>query len=460
MSSKSEKLHIEKSDRQVRTEKLARQMRDDYHRPIVIEFAGLPKAGKSTTLSSIQMFLKRCGFKTEILVEGASVCPIKDKKHAHFNVWTTCTALSQILERTQDPPRADDPQVLFLDRGIFDAICWFRVMEQLCRVRAEDREKIESFLRLKDWRSKVSGVVFMTANPDDALDRERGLLEVIGSPGSIMNMEVLAKLKDIYDQAACELKEEFNVIRVDTSLPELSNPRSSAEYVLDKALDMIELELEEKILYIPMSEVDKIFGSSKAVADQGAAYLTSQFEKMGAYGPRGVVEADAGVVQALPVVVVRKKSGDILLLLRKEANYRNALHRQNVIWAGGHVREEDGPEDPIPNCAVRELEEELRISLNKETLRLVCAIYDKSNDRSICHVAIVYEWRAPSDDIAIAISKDEFFERHGTSLTGEFLELRELAKKVDRGDLKESWSVSIADFLISGENIEREGRLL
>ena len=31
------------------------------------------------------------------MVERASVCPIRDKKHANFNIWTLCTTLAQIL---------------------------------------------------------------------------------------------------------------------------------------------------------------------------------------------------------------------------------------------------------------------------------------------------------------------------------------------------------------------------
>jgi predicted ATPase len=87
----------------------------------VIEFAGAPKAGKTTTLSTLQAFLKRCGFKVEVVIERASVCPIRDKKHANFNIWTACTTLAQILEKTQHQhernPHPDSPEVLILDRG-------------------------------------------------------------------------------------------------------------------------------------------------------------------------------------------------------------------------------------------------------------------------------------------------------------------------------------------------------
>lgn len=457
---KATRTEIRKSERQVRGELLASQIKEAVPKPIVIEFAGLPKAGKSSTLSNVQMFLKRCGFKTEVVVERASVCPIKDKKHAHFNAWTACTTLAQILEKTQDPPRSDDAQILFLDRGVFDAICWFRVMERLCRVKGEDRKQIESFLRLDDWREKVTGVILMTAAPEDALRREKGLLDFIGNPGSIMNPEVLYQLRSIYDAAASELSNDFEVVRIDTSSPELDTPQKSAEHALDKILDMIELALEERILFLPNSSVDRIFGSSKAVGRDGAGQLVNSFESRGSYRARRDVEPDSTVVQALPIVVVRNRTGDVLVLLRREANPRNALHEKVVIWAGGHVREEDGPVGALAECATRELYEELRISVNAKDLILLGAIYDKSNDRSSRHAAVVYEWRAPSDDVAIALSSDEFFERHGTSLSGSFVSLHDLSSRIISNEVTESWSVSVADFLFAESGVRSESFLL
>ena len=140
------------SNLQDRAKRAAKLFADKVRKPLVIEFAGVPKAGKTTTLSHVQTFLKRCGFRTDIVVERASVCPIRDKKYANFNVWTACTTLAQILEKTQNPPSPEYPQILFLDRGIFDSICWMTMMEQISRVRKEDRELIQKFLMIDDWR--------------------------------------------------------------------------------------------------------------------------------------------------------------------------------------------------------------------------------------------------------------------------------------------------------------------
>jgi hypothetical protein len=193
-------MDTEKSELQKRTEIAASRFVEIARKSVVIEFAGVPKAGKTTTLGQIQAFFKRCGFKVEVVVERASVCPIKDKKHVNFNIWTACTTLAQILEKTQNPPRPDDPHILILDRGIFDAICWLRVMERLQRIRGAERETVEKFLLIPDWRNRISGVIFMTVSPKEAMKREQGMLPVIGGQGSVMNESVLNQMISVRKQ--------------------------------------------------------------------------------------------------------------------------------------------------------------------------------------------------------------------------------------------------------------------
>ena len=153
---------------QDRAERAAKQFAEKARMPLVVEFAGVPKAGKTTTLTQVQTFLKRCGLRTEVVIERASVCPIRDKKHANFNVWTACTTLAEILAKTQNPPRSDDPQILFLDRGLFDSICWMNMMERILRIRSRERELIQEFLSIEDWRKRISAVFVMLASPKDA----------------------------------------------------------------------------------------------------------------------------------------------------------------------------------------------------------------------------------------------------------------------------------------------------
>jgi predicted NUDIX family phosphoesterase len=182
-----------------------------------------------------------------------------------------------------------------------------------------------------------------------------------------------------------------------------------------------------------------------------AAALAGLFVKSGNFKPREEVEADKTRVQALPVVVVRDKSGRVLRLRRKERTGQNPLNENIVIWTGGPVRKEDAASgDSMLQCALREIQEELRLGLEPHELKLRGAVCSgRVGERTQKHVAIVYEWKAKNDDAAIALSGGEFFDGRGTVLSGTFVPLKNLARDVDDGKIAEEWSVEIVRELLA-----------
>lgn len=440
----------EKSKLQLRAERCSERFRANPRRPIVIEFAGLPKAGKTTTLGQVQAFLKRCGFRVEVVIERASVCPIRDKRHANFSVWTACTTLAQILEHTQMPGGPEDPDILILDRGLFDSICWLAAMERLSRIRHADRKAIDQFLLLEDWCNRITGVILMTASPADALGRERGYLPVVGRGGSIMNEKVLASMKDVLDEMSEKLAKNFEIFKVNTSTKAFGTPQKSCEAVATKVLEWIDGQLQEDILTLPESKIKKAFRGKPCIGPVDAKNLVEFFCTHGEYPPRSEVERDTRRVQALPIVIVKNKKGEVLRLRRKEKQEGRPLDKKIVIWAGGHVRKEDQEDgSPILHCAVRELEEELRLSVEPKSLVLKGAIHSKVDEGTSKHIALVYEWKAQTDDVEVALSNAEFYERTGNALSGTFISWDEILSEHDKGELTEEWSSQIVKNLTS-----------
>ena len=109
---------------------------------------------------------------------------------------------------------------------------------------------------------------------------------------------------------------------------------------------VIEEQLEEEILFLPADSVAPLFETSTWIGKAKAQQLVESFTTRGAFRSRRTVESDFTLVQALPVVVVRNRSGDLLRLKRREQHKHNPLHGKIVIWAGGHVRREDGVNGP------------------------------------------------------------------------------------------------------------------
>lgn len=411
----------------------------------MIEFAGVPKAGKTTTIAHVQGFLKRCGFRVKVVVERASVCPLRDKQDPSFNIWTATTTLAQILEHTQESPKDGDPDILILDRGLFDAICWLRMMESMfSRLSRADREAAERFLLLNAWRKKTSAVVVMTASPEVSMSREQGVLPVAGRTGSIMNHAVLSLVRSAVEQTSTELKDQFRFFTVDTTQNGSEATRKTAEKVADFVLDLIEEHLSEDILSLPKTDVESYFGSATTIDSAAAQSLLRAFATHGTYQTRAQVENDSSRAQAIAVVVVRNKSGDVLLLRRRERDPASRLHDKLVIWAGGHIRAEDGRNGvAILRGAQRELSEELRLSIEPHSLTPLGAVYVRGTAKSCRHVALVFEWRAQTDNVAVTLSSAEFVERRGNSLSGRFVSVSALQEDVSSGKINEPWSSEI-----------------
>jgi predicted NUDIX family phosphoesterase len=326
-------------------------------------------------------------------------------------------------------------------------------MERLARIRNAERQVVEQFLLIDDWRKRITGVVVMTTSPRDSMEREKGYLPVEGAKGSIMNEEVLEQMLETTRATADRLKNQFRVFEIDTSTGVSEGPQRTAERVAEIVLGLIEEQLEEEILFLPSKTVAELFGDATWLPMGGAEALLELFRTSGQFRGREAVESDESLVQALPVVVVRNRSGYVLRLKRKEQKPDNPLHEKLVIWAGGHVRREDGSNGAsIRQCAVRELQEELRLSIDAKELKFLGAVRSLAPGKTRRHVAIVFEWRAGTDDVAVALSSAEFFERRGTSLSGSFVQVDELAKDIDSGRVSEPWSTEIVRHLLPDVN--------
>jgi len=151
-----------------------------------------------------------------------------------------------------------------------------------------------------------------------------------------MNPEVLKQMLKTTLATARKLKKDFRIHTVDTSSKALrGKPQETAELVADMVLNVIEEQLREDILCVPTESLASFFQTVKLFAGRLSNVSDELFSQGKVFVPRESAEQRADLVQALPVVVVRTKRGDVLRLRRKEASDSNPLDRKIVIlgWA-------------------------------------------------------------------------------------------------------------------------------
>ena len=94
-----------------------------------------------------------------------------------------------------------------------------------------------------------------------------------------------------------------------------------------------------------------------------------------------------------------------------------------------------------PRWGIRELIDDLAAVAGNR--RRFAAFAPDQAGKTSQHVGVAYEWRASTDDVAVVLSRSEFYERRGTSLSGSFASVDALAGDVEKKKLVEPWSVEL-----------------
>jgi hypothetical protein len=298
-------------------------------RAFVIEFAGTPKAGKSTSVEAIRHLFARHDFRVHVLVERASVCPIPMKGHLFFNTWCASTMLAELLANVDT-----ETDVIIVDRGIFDALVWLTMQQQRHEVTIEEAKTIESFLLLDRWRTLIDLAVVMNVPAEEAIARENSQ-RISKRLGSIMNPGVLKGITDAVDLAVKNYESKFGgVIEYETSGQDV---RSSNAGLADKILDKFEIFLNPRILVVPKLEIERLpLDSGGAFSEDAKQHLIECILKSGHFMHRSEAESDPKQVQIIACGLLMHED-EIFLFERKERDPKYALYGKSTIWQGAHV---------------------------------------------------------------------------------------------------------------------------
>lgn len=415
-------------------------------RPIVIEFCGSPKAGKTSSITSLNIFLKRNGFKTAVLTERASICPISDKQSPAFNVWTCTSTINEINERidTANISVENGVDVIICDRGIFDALCWFRWLESKEKMSEDEYKVLAEFSMLYRWQKNIDLVYVFLATPEESIKREYANL-LTDKRGSIMREDILSEYSAAVMNTLKEYEDDFRATHIiDTTN---RNQNDVGYEVTEKTLLTLKEMLMEKIGYIP--KTDLLFQG-------GACYFNSihdQFEHI-EYGLRDVIEISSDYVQPIAIAVILSKDKKKILCVKKSpksTEKSSPEYDQTLLYVGGHMRKEDESKkcacfiDVVRNTLERELFEELGISVVVDKAQDPFVIYTPNTAKSKKHIAIGWFVKL-NEDSKIRLDSYELIQKKGTSKSGIFVPIKDIFEPEFK---LESWSRTILLDLLS-----------
>lgn len=406
-------------------------------RAFVVEFAGTPKSGKSTSVEAIRHFFKRFGFGVHVLSERAAQCPIPMKGHLFFNTWCATTMLAELIENVDT--RTD---IIIADRGLFDALIWFQTQAKRGELLPDELTNIENFLLMERWKNLFDLVIVLRAKAETALNRENAHRITVRT-GSIMNTSMLETLSDAVGDAVNEYERRFKRIIVEDT--DDGDERSTNIKLLSKILDQFEAFVDPEILVVPRHALKDLLSDNPSAfgTDDAVKRIQSIIESDGEYRKRTEVESDTSFVQIVPCGALLHQ-GRVFLFQRHDENPKSSLYGKYTIWQGCHVvRPTDGQRSlhTILEALQSRIAQSLFISRQLSN-RFVGYTWDDSDSVDGRHLGLIFCMDIESPELAESLRKKEFRRSRGHNLDGGFRKIEELQSKIKELDL-EPWSQAI-----------------
>ena len=409
-------------------------------RPFVIEFAGTPKSGKSTSVESIRHFLSRQEFRVHVLTERAELCPIPMKGHLFFNTWCAASMLAELLANVETVT-----DIIIVDRGLFDALIWLSQQEKRGELIPEEARTLEKFLLLKRWRSLIDVVIVMSVSPAEALSRENAQ-HITQKGGSIMKPEVLDAINTAVSYAIGQYKDQFPAI-INHQTTGYS-VRESNVALTERLLDHLKQFLDPEILVVPRARIEALpLERGEAFGREAMGRALDCISSNGSFVHRAAAEEDPNYVQIIPCGMLMHNDM-VFLFQRKEKDPKYRLYGKTTIWQGCHVVKQD--ESDIPALLETALLGRISGSLFLSQVFPIESLgycWDRENPESSRHFGVVYRINIDNPDTAADLKKKEFRRGRGHGLSGEFNTLKETSDKRENLGL-ESWSMAILDHMV------------
>ena len=379
-------------------------------------------------------FLKRNDFKVKVLPESASVCPVKDKHSPMFNLWTACDSIKSLVGVLESERTLYD--VIIVDRGIFDSMCWFQWLWSSEKMEKEMKCVMDQFLSMEELISYIDIVFVYKARPEVSIEREYASL-LTDIPGSIMNEEILGDYLQAVEATVADVSKKglFRKVQViDTSDKDQNDV---GKEVTMTTLNSLRELFEEHIGYIKMPEelANRFCDNSFMEYEEFAEQLGENGEIQ--FGRRSLLEEDYEYVQVVPIAVFKEAESNQVFMVKKaaKATREDSREKDKILpYVGGHIRREDknwkneGNFLEICKTALkREVREELEISVSLDNVK-PDIIYVRDGSRSDIHMAVCFLITERKSTMKVRVDSTELLSNRGKGKSTTFVDPQMIVK--------------------------------
>ena len=158
---------------------------------VVIEFAGMPKSGKTTTLDIVAHYLRRNSLPVSEFHGGGRYAPIDKRNIGDLNIYLACDAVKYLLSIGQG---SCSPRIHLMDRGVVDRTIFTVALNSLGRLSDQQRDSLMQLMSLPEISRKLDVAFAFVTSPQKSLERE-AFNKLILRDGRVMNTPLLSALR-------------------------------------------------------------------------------------------------------------------------------------------------------------------------------------------------------------------------------------------------------------------------
>lgn len=162
---------------------------------VVIEFAGMPKSGKTTTLDVVAHYLRRNSLSVSEFHGGGRYAPIDKRNIGELNIYLACEAVRYLLSIGQ---RDCAPRVHLMDRGVIDRTIFTMALNSLERLSDQQYDSLGRLMSLTEVTRRLDMAFLFVTSPQKSLERE-AFNKLTSRDGRVMNTPLLSALRSAAD---------------------------------------------------------------------------------------------------------------------------------------------------------------------------------------------------------------------------------------------------------------------
>ncbi len=175
----------------------------------VIEFFGMPRAGKTEQIKKLSAHLNDCGIKHLIItdreIEKEIEVPLTEA--FEYNI----LFFNKILEKFLLAKYSKQYDIIILDRGFLDGEVWFNIEHKQKNLSDSEKEIANQYL--KKLKGYIDLGFFMTVDPKVTMERHESKGEIGKSDNYVF--KIIEGLYQEYSQLKNKLKNNNKVLLLD-----------------------------------------------------------------------------------------------------------------------------------------------------------------------------------------------------------------------------------------------------